>query len=118
MKTVWRLENKDGNGPYIPGPGERLKAVMRDLHASHKNMTHPSPFVDNIRNFDWTNEFCGFRTRRDLEEWFDGFMPRLYRAGFRMVRYDIPADRVRNGTRQVVFKRGRCRPRQIIETLP
>lgn len=100
--TVFRLENSQGQGPYTDYDNE----ISYELCRAHNGHDHPCPEEDNKLGYiERGSEFCGFKTRKELEDWFAGWLPKLGRAGYLIAEYAVPRKHVRIGRTQVLFKR-------------
>lgn len=96
---VWRVENKEGFGPY---------QALDDYGWDHQNQDHqPRPWDDldfdghEIRDYRF-----GFSSQEQMQAWF-GDKDRAFLAshGFELVLYDVPPDAILTGEKQVAFKR-------------
>lgn len=98
MAVVWRVQDKDGRGPYKPGFSAQwvdgdsgricapwwieLGLGMGDAHSALDNGMHTG---------------CAFASEQKAKEWFSrGELRRLSRLGYRLVRVD--ADWIRHET--------------------
>jgi len=95
-KYVWRVENKEGGGPYNRS-GELDH--MNDLHNSNLDKW-PTPECEGI---DDSNKICGFKTKKQARQWFWGFWTELRTNGFKLKR--LRAKNVCYGEKQVVFQK-------------
>lgn len=108
--AAYRLEHPlDGTGPYRSGhtDDELLSGMMRD-HSAYTSNKHPTPRQDGIEgNVMYTpnDPVCGARNIKQLKSWFGRYLTPLRKAGFALVKYYVPIDRVYAGKRQVVFDR-------------
>lgn len=98
--TVYRVENRRGQGPYITGWKGKGGWALGYLHSDAR---HPGPiqsFGKQYRGF-----LYGFESMQALYKWFGGYLPRLLSDGYKIVK--IPnaeiEDRDPNGL-QVVFR--------------
>ena len=97
--TVYRLENKRGEGPYraggLPMPGSEF---INDMKETHRDFSHPTPLDEGM-------DFCvfmsnnqdyvfGFSSKERAESWFDGFLPQLFKIGFELKKFNIPQENV------------------------
>lgn len=85
-------------GPYQWGGGEDLD-YMCQVHTDSK---HPTPNRDGLGWMEG-HEFCGFKSMRSLNRWFNGFHEVLRNEGFKLYIYEVEQQFVRIGRRQVVF---------------
>lgn len=97
MKFVYRIENKDGVGPWRcdDEPYEGAWDKLRD-HAYNKSL--PSPVIDNDRKvYDYNVErlidsgyVCGAPTIKNLKKWFPKrIRDKLIQSGFKVHRYNF-----------------------------
>lgn len=108
--NIWRMEDSNGRGPYT-APFSSHLAKLRDVHncdSVHWGWKHPSV---GLRDCHWDEWVAGCPSRQALEDWFEGFHEDLRLAGFRLMSYYIPMDRVRLGKdpRQLAFVKGRVK---------
>lgn len=100
---VYRLQNKDGCGPYQVPHGYRNK-----LLESHNVVeTHPVPEVEGLQEYgtefgDW---LCAFYSLEALECWFGGWLAKLTGTDFSVIIHDVPIQTIRIGQKQLIFKR-------------
>ena len=101
MMKVWRIENKEGDGPY---------SMMRDnenldfLFRHNNNLDRwPPPTDDDIDEIR-PEEVFGFASQESLYLWFGDDLERLEENGFYITCYE--SNYVRHGFKQVVFVKG------------
>lgn len=72
-KTVYRVQNDKGEGPYCAGDESTERRNMIRDHNYCLYETHPTPELDEgiDRCVDDCVELCGFRTMLQLTDWFD-----------------------------------------------
>ena len=58
---------------------------------------------------------CGFKDEEDMRIWFKGWIKKLNKAGYFVVKYKIPKKHVRFGSKQVIFVKENA---QIVEKIP
>lgn len=94
---VWRVQNKEGLGPYMS-----IDSILW-RRRSHDTRRHPEPPEDNIPLMEVRESWkCGFKTKKQALEWFAKTeLVRLERLGFTLQK--VEAKRVWRGNRQVVF---------------
>lgn len=94
---VWRVQDKDGKGPYMS-----IDSILW-RRRSHDTRKHPAPHEDNISLSEVREAWkCGFKTKKQALEWFAKTeLVRLERLGFTLQK--VEAKRVWRGNRQVVF---------------
>jgi hypothetical protein len=98
--SIFRVETPDGGGPYGAG-----NPYYDHMNAVHGDADHPSPEDDALLDGIYPDEYCGFATLTDLEEWFSGYEDVLADAGFEISVYTVPLSSVRYGLKQAVFLR-------------
>lgn len=99
---VYRVENENGRGPYSTSHDFR-----HDLIDAHNySRRHPTP---NFPSLDAeTIWLCGFASQESLNEWFNGWLEKLTSVGFRVVRYDVPDEFVKNSDIQLIFQKDKA----------
>lgn len=94
MTTVWRVENENRKGPYrIEWRNLIRKMAMCAAHASDGSQgdTHPVWSNDGLWADEVTDQHvAAFRSRKQLDTWFDGWFDDLAREGFHVVSYEVP----------------------------
>jgi hypothetical protein len=66
-QTIFRVQNKAGDGPYTANNRPDAVERMREKH----NETHPTPTEDGIiEEMDDQCIYCGFKSMKQLEFWF------------------------------------------------
>ncbi|AXH67202.1 hypothetical protein SEA_WOFFORD_262 [Streptomyces phage Wofford] len=91
-------------GPYREGWDSfdpNVKAVSNRLCREHVDESHPTPWTDLPGGIS-PNEFCVLISEGQLAKWFENFGHDLDAAGYSVVAYDVPAEKVRSGTYQSV----------------
>ena len=82
---VYRVENKEGCGPYYIDDSWFGRAWICDAH----NFKDHTPNVQSdIIGFE-DGMLCGFTSLENLEIWFSGWLDLLIFVGFRVVKYDV-----------------------------
>lgn len=85
----------------------RVLEELADAHALTPD-AHPTLQRDELMPFAADEEdlalYSGFLSPDDLRAWFDGWLERLDGIGFRLYRYELPADEVRSSARQSVAR--------------
>ena len=85
MKTIYRVENKKGNGCYR-NLSDGLRVALDDVIDPYENLDdiQPSPEIDNgIMRSPHKNEICGFKNMDQVTDWFDSTeLEILRRFGF------------------------------------
>jgi hypothetical protein len=102
--TVWRYETVDGRGPYN-GPTWERQSVMS---GHHLDSMHPSWASDDLDGCRFSDYRSGCPSRKALMTWFEGYHNDLKAAGFKIMSYRVPLERVREGYsgQQVAFIKG------------
>lgn len=111
-RKVYRVENKEGDGPY------NSTGYVEELHEmaiEHRNDAHPNPWRDEMLQSISSEERCGFSSVWDVRRWFEGFTIRLAENGYHVSIYDVPYEDIRHGESQVLFTRRGLKPTTIIE---
>lgn len=124
---VYRIETDEGKGIYSAGYGHKYTAAA--LADNEGDLWHPAPEEEPaLRTFwngdklsrnkriEWENKgrrewHCGFESMEQLLAWFpkEG-LQQMWRAMLRhgrtgrIVTYKIPANQVKSGSSQVIFK--------------
>ncbi len=114
MTLVYRIEDRNGCGPYNAdryegnGISKKIKrSLSRTLCRAHKN---GDLYPDASRRMS-DDDRCGFISIEQLLSWFDGYLDRLHRNKFRLAIYEVPDDDIdRSCSKQVVFKLRKLRP--------
>lgn len=92
MFVLYRVEDKDGNGPYTTKNGgknyltEKYPGVHMDQYHPHRRMDMPEEAYRRwVENKDEIS-LCCCTSINNLLEWFYGYLLELMRAGFRVYR--------------------------------
>jgi len=74
MPKIWRVQNKNGDGPYhaIDNNNQYAKQWWASSLTKHgNNNCHPSPMFDaGINRSVNFKEICGFKTEEQARKWF------------------------------------------------
>jgi hypothetical protein len=98
MSLVYRVQNKDGMGPYNCG-------CHPDPRSSPTKPT-PQNDIGILRRPEYSEEFCGFQSLQSLLDWFpDPILVILHEKGFFICV--IEAEITAWGQYQVLFKRSK-----------
>jgi len=99
MARLYRIEDKNGYGPYN-GPN---RLGYYNLHGDHQSqLRHPLPERDGI-NFITQDMRFGFGSIRQMNRWFNRFELRaLTRHGYHFFEYEV--ENIIKGQCQVAFK--------------
>lgn len=97
LVTIWRIETKDGKGPWRQVPGQK--------HTEHWcGGGYPAPWGD--RGIDRTledGEICGCATKDQLSHWWPQYVRDAMGDDYRLCMYIVPSDQVVIGEKQAVF---------------
>jgi hypothetical protein len=90
--TAYRVELPNGDGPYTIKDPDNLYQTARQMAAVHTDNRHPSPSQSfggwaRFNGVDQRDVF-GFANMQSLFGWFGGWLPRLIREGYKIVKYD------------------------------
>ena len=101
--TVYRVENDFQEGPYASDEFDEM--ILQ--HGRDCDGNHPAPFQDGLERAIHLGHTFGFLSLIDLAQWFDGWLPSLREADFRIVSMEVPRQVLMRGTsgRQVTFDR-------------
>lgn len=89
MNKIWRVENKQGKGPYQklfnPIAGWLLNRHDEDMD------DHPTPhFDEGIKRGLNNGEICGFISLEQAKEWFSNYeLDKLKGAGFELKEIEV-----------------------------
>lgn len=98
---VYRLEDRDGEGPYR-SPYTDLRQQMMDEHDNewrgneYQSTKHPSAG----RDFLWFQagvDYCGFASPGEVSRWFEGYLDGLLAEGYVIAEYEIDPAKVKHG---------------------
>lgn len=98
---VYRVENENGNGPYMA-----FAPVLAEMSAAHGDAEHPTPDEEGMRCI-FADEYCAVQSLEGAQAWFEGYGEVLDEAGFELTVWD--AQDVRCGKKQVVFRKDTAR---------
>lgn len=106
---VYRVENENGNGPYVGGAHDLLWLMREDHNTFYDDPAddpHPGPRDDGI---DWmaADEYSALASPEAAQTWFEGYGEVLHGAGFELTVWE--AQDVRHGSKQVVFRKDSAR---------
>ena len=69
MEKIWRVENREGRGPYVFN--EEMFDYEGPLDIHNKFNGHPAPLEDKgIERNVLPHEVCGFKTLNQAHAWF------------------------------------------------
>lgn len=111
---VYRFENSEGRGPYRHSGAmlaELEKLTNYDYYWASDRDRHPSPREDinawdNVPFAKRDKYFFGFDSQAKAFAWFDAYERAwLAEKGYPIVTYEIDAEHVLFGKRQVAFKK-------------
>lgn len=112
---VWRLESKDGAGPYVMANSFLDKKIddkllmsilllMQQEHSFDKK-NHPTPFRDNLLPCRSKEHVFGCSSLNGLKQWFGKFFYILLARGFVVRLYDTNDFHIGRSKRQISFKK-------------
>lgn len=122
IRTIYRIENSEGYGPYRDGPVHSgMWAVNMERHYDNR---HPLPSYEFPQWDFWaaalfpegypiyqTEYFCGFKDLDQLFEWFDEEeIDNLFKLGFDIYEYEVEFAFI--GRYQVMFHKPTATKRQ------
>lgn len=110
MALIWRIENRQGQGPYHgthpKGKGRGWPWMPKSRITVHQYPMRPGPWNDaGINRWPKGDELHGFSSEKQLRAWFNvAELRNLRKLGFEEVilRGEITA----KGERQILFRRG------------
>jgi len=111
METIYRVQNKKGRGPYIPGFSDmwsdRDRQDLTERPAFYTEFKPEQTRLLHEARWKGLHVGCGFRTLEQLRRWFsDAELTKLKLFGFRPVKINV--DHVlAESDRQLVFSRKR-----------
>lgn len=120
MPKIYRVENENLTGPYFKQFNDLGTRISMSHSASIK--AHPCPDISfpdrGIGRQQWK---CGLNSMDALLKWFDGWLPKLFEAGFHIVTLDVAdedivADDCKYGSGQVIFRDERDQPARAYST--
>ncbi len=122
MKTVWRVQNREGQGPYnydfpemdmekrlqlINTKYDIIYDLLPKYRKTHPEVEHPGPSSDPKiqRNMVEGFEFSGFQSKEQALQWFpQEILDKLEGIGFFLVK--IKAKKITAiGKYQILFKK-------------
>jgi hypothetical protein len=107
---IYRIENKDGEGPYwcrFDFPYKHPILTMGEDHCADP-VNHPSASKEMMKLGYAEDEFtkhhvCGFGSIDQMVQWFDSWLNQLEEWGFYLVEITINANDIMIGNTQVAF---------------
>lgn len=111
LTTVYRIENKDGYGPYTSMECFPALRKMRDKHNANLNRwpTACSTYILNAlvrAKLAFSDCCCGFTSLRQLTEWFDSDdLGVLFDCNFRLAMYEVESAFIVYTEEQILFIR-------------
>lgn len=101
---IWRIENRDGKGPYMT---DRVNGLGLTGEEHHPGPMGDVPEFYRTRNYNLY--FFGFKSLSDLRNWFHPTaISRLYKDGFKIVKYKVEKKYVLKGGKQVAFLKNKA----------
>lgn len=112
--NVYRVEHSE----YKIGPYQGM-AMGHDDWSDYWSYRHPGPRSDGLDFPISDSYFFGFKSIRQLLDWFLLWdLWKWRKKGFAVYRYSIADEHVRIGGHQLVFVRAQARSRQQVRWLP
>lgn len=121
MKTVYRIENKNGVGPYRCNYDWEVNLqnnviTQSKLCSVHNDCPmHPSLYQDELysllptykqREEIYKSHVCGFISLKQLCRWFNKYWRNILTlAEFSIVKYEIPETDIIKLKHQILFKK-------------
>ena len=113
MKTIWRVENGNGWGPYRGGVSSIKLQELLDSHDMDEDK-HPCPWNDSIGRPPESNEVCGFNSIKQAKKWFTARELQLLESEGYILKEVEVQEITAIGDKQVLAKReGWPKPRHI-----
>lgn len=103
FKMVYRIEDKDGGGPYIG----RVSSYEW-ITSSHDGRTHPNLSEDGFKDrySNYKKYVCGFDSMKSLRMWFSkDELINLGKLGFVINKYKVKNILTGNSGKQIMFRR-------------
>lgn len=96
---VLRIEHKEyGQGPYA------CTDVYEMFNRIHESPHHPGPDNDGINVYD--NDFFGFNSKEQLDNWFNKEEKELmHEYGFVKSIYEVEEKYTQSSSKQLIFKK-------------
>ena len=108
---VFRVENKNGYGPYR-NPNQTAKFWLRmNSHVRSKGRDNvPPPWADiqawdNLTDDEQSNFCFGFTSLNQLKDWFNDVLLGLFKEGYRIKKYEVDEGDILFGQKQVAFRK-------------
>lgn len=102
---IYRVEDKDGIGPYQSTNWD----FPQHQKKIHNGPSHPNPEMEALER-GWSDH-CGFDSIQKLKRWFAIEDRKFFgKRGFKLVVFDVPEHLIKQGKRQLVFKRDGLEP--------
>lgn len=99
-KTVYRLQDSKGRGPYW----HEFDEQWQDPQNNHNNL--PTPYEENSISERFKSGFhvCGFKSLKQMGKWFTKKEFReMKKVGLYLVAIEVPEDKIIKGKKQIVF---------------
>ncbi len=104
MPIVWRVENKEGDGPYSAN-----WPYLRELRKDHSDwQTWPLP-VSDFPDHNYGDRY-GFPSERHAKDWFTYWLPVMLNHGFELKEIEVSGYVLSKSGKQVIFKRNANEP--------
>jgi len=110
--TIYRIQNKDGYGPYRGPHCTDEWSDRPNIHRRDLDNKHPPPFNETWKNLilDWESNikdlFFGFKDIKQLKNWFnEKELDNLKDLGYDIIKLELHEQQVWYGQHQVAFER-------------
>lgn len=114
MYTIYRIENSEGNGPYRSYHSHRLNLLIE--HSVP--LTHPNNRDDlsgkMLLNQQIKKLYCACPSKQLLYKWFYGWITKLKKENFFVVKITVSNYIMGNSGRQCFFKQEDVISKEII----
>lgn len=112
LVKIYRVEGRDGNGPYR---GIENTTNLQNKLVKHNSQTgRPSPQLDGINPSGLerpvSEYYFGFTHVDRLKEWFKGSRAALREDGYKMAVYEVDVSDVLFGKKQAAFVKKLANP--------
>lgn len=106
MNTIWRIENKEGIGPY-QGNIDSFE-LNEMMHSHNRDDTKPVVCEDKgIMRYPEQDEICGFEDMHQVKSWFTREeLIALYKGGYNLRRIEVSVITAQSSSQLLAIKRG------------
>lgn len=113
MYTIYRIENPDGEGPY-----NEYHYYCYCLRIAHNNDNYPS-FTEDLEGKEIAPEefellYCACPSKQLLYKWFYGWITKLRKENFFVVKITVSNYIMGNSGKQCFFKQENVISKEII----